>query len=821
MNRRQRNGATLAVIAGAAVFLIIVGLALYFMAQLMGGGRELRHATNSGALNVAKQALLTPHVRIPDGDDDIKDMKEILLGYIPRGEDKVDLLHFNQMVGAALLVAMNAEADGNPKALANARKFIDLVEGRGTSIGNSLKQSMEDGDSWARDCFLNTAGGNSLRMLTASENIRWQNRDWKVAYLGQGTPTNLSVNFLKQDNSSNLPFTNVTSFNVPTDSGGTLMPDGLTSADLPSNPAEPLAKRDEAGDIVLLGYSPFNFPNVRRSIYAVPLDRNPHLVKLSDFAEPGNTTRPPGFGTVLLPPNSYQTGAMARDEKTSKRDVHILSAAMSGTSRRAEDVSLPYGYIVIDNSSTLHYHGIAPNTNNVFARELGPGIDVDPTSRYFDNAEAQDPPRQGQIRTWHKTPREGPNGVRTTGNYPEWDLIFDRFGNPATSAQQVDRSVPYYPDPQDSPAIKCLHSNSDSNSPGKISQCVELADRSSGDNRAGLSPFDWAYHRNEDQTYGSSGTIDSDNLTAAEQTACRTIETWEKATKEQIRPPFTTDFNFASTGLRLYPEGHNPIQGRSAPWAKPNRGFNQHIPPDAAGYSSDETCKITTAGTVVQLIDQTMGYPVSRDTYPQAMSPQSLAVERIIKQRMHEILPASDAAINAEYRETVGKTPIELGHKMYVYLDPAQGFKHFKVGFEGPTQSGGAPPWLSKGKLAIRERNGSLAAAEISGDGARLSNMDGTTTRVAARHYGIAQTIADPNFQWGIHNTPFLTQDGVPVITDPGVDAANPAITTNGNGKIIAYDSVYVTPNSGVYGNLLNIKFVQRTSGESGFSDRD
>jgi ABC-type spermidine/putrescine transport system permease subunit I len=62
MKLRRNSGATLAFVAGSIIFIVIVALAFYFLSQLLGGGRELQAATNSGSLNVAKQSILTPKV---------------------------------------------------------------------------------------------------------------------------------------------------------------------------------------------------------------------------------------------------------------------------------------------------------------------------------------------------------------------------------------------------------------------------------------------------------------------------------------------------------------------------------------------------------------------------------------------------------------------------------------------------------------------------------------------------------------------------------------------------------------------------------------
>jgi hypothetical protein len=795
MNLRRTSGATMAIIAGSIIFIVIVALAFYFLSQLLGGGRELQHATNSGTLNVAKQALVNPkNLPLPAGSDETRDMKEIILGVAQNAEDKVDLLHFNRMVGAAMLVAMNAEADGAGTSVSNAQKFIDLVEGKNgggggqPSIGQTLKNALSDGPSWAKNFFNDTAMGNSIRMLTDKNQISWQAQDFKVGYLAAGAPSNVNLNFFKSDNVNNLPFNNIDALRE------SITPNALTQAELPGGASK---KDNNSGDTLLLGYSPLNFTRVARNLYAVPLDTSPHLVSQGEFSTPQTTTTPPGsLQNVIVPPNAFVNGAIGRDSKKAHRDVHMLAAAMAGTNQRSFDISMPFGYIVLDNSKTDKFNGLGVNVNNVFAKELGEGIDVDPGSKYFDNA---DPP---QVKEWQKTKRDPvPDGNGTRPFNPEsdgppYDKIFDNKGEPVQSGQQAADNIAYQPSGPN--AIKCTHSNTDSSSPAAQTPCVSLAEPTSGNNPAGMSPFDWAYHKNDGQTYGDSGMRTYENLTASELTCAKVIDTWERATKNTISQPYQANFAFGLTGIRLYPENHNPIQGNSAPWARSNKGFNQHIPPDAESYSALNECQVTTPGTLAQLVDQTMGYTPDRTNAaaPNALSSQSQAIEKIIKQRMHEILPTTAEKINEEYNNTVKKQKLDLGSAYYVYLDPGQGYKHFKVSTE-------RPPWLNK--------TATLASHAFA--------PDGTASKVAKAVYGVAMTMSDPNFQWGIHDTPFLRVDGERVVPSPGQESTQ---GNNGNGKIKAHDEVFVQPNSGAFGNLLNITFQERTSGDGvTFTDRN
>lgn len=786
--KRRNSGATLAFVAGSIIFIVIVALAFYFLSQLLGGGRELQAATNSGTLNVAKQSSIHPEVSVPNGNQTTADMKEILLGVLPT--DKVNLLSFNRMVGAAMLVAMNAEADGNNDALVNARTFIDLVEGQNgggggaPSAGQALRDALANGQGWAKKYFEDTAMGNSLRMLSGDNNIAWQAGDFQVGYYNANQPTNLTLNNFKTDNgTNNLPFTNIAAL------GESLTASALQRADLPTDTSgNPATKKDTGtGDTVLLGYRGLNFGSVNRKLFAVPLDQQPHLVSLSDFGQGTATQQPGAASAIIVPPNAFMNGAVGKDKRKTNKDVHMLAAAMAGTNQKPFELGLPYGYIVLDNHLSDKWQGLIPNGDTVFVQELGsPGITVDNSSGYFERG------NENQIEQWHQTPRdvnEQGQPFNPENDGPAWDKIFTNSGDAPASATEVSNKIPYQ-----GSTVTCTHSNSDATSPAANSKCVD-GTNPSGPN--GICPFDKAFHPNRPPA-NSSNPLD---LTAAEQTGCKVIDLWQKATAGQ--PYSWNEPVSAWTGIGLWPSGHNPIKGQSVPWSSPSHPADFHQNSWGAGYSDPNVpCKVTKPGNFAQLIDQTVG---ATPDYGggQPMTAQSLAVAKIIKQRMHEILPASEGQIDSEFN-AVAMKPIPLGTALFIYLDPASNFKKF-ISDTNP------PPWLNKGNLMSHTFRSPTAPGS---DG-----IDGKDVLIKNQEYGIAMTVADAKHQFGIHDTPFIHVNGEMVTI-----GADPKNDPNGNGSVKATDRVYVNANTGSFGNLLNITFQQRTeangSGPS-FTDRD
>jgi hypothetical protein len=53
---RRRKGATLGLVASCVLVIIVLGMGVFFLAKLFGGGREVANATDAGTLSIAKNA---------------------------------------------------------------------------------------------------------------------------------------------------------------------------------------------------------------------------------------------------------------------------------------------------------------------------------------------------------------------------------------------------------------------------------------------------------------------------------------------------------------------------------------------------------------------------------------------------------------------------------------------------------------------------------------------------------------------------------------------------------------------------------------------
>src|SRR6185437_11811475 len=102
---RSTTGATLALTVAATVFLIAISIALFLLAQLLGGFRELRSATDSGSLNVGKNAI---GVGVPLTGLSLVAKENFQAFPDAQAGNLIDLRTYNGITGQALLVSLNA-----------------------------------------------------------------------------------------------------------------------------------------------------------------------------------------------------------------------------------------------------------------------------------------------------------------------------------------------------------------------------------------------------------------------------------------------------------------------------------------------------------------------------------------------------------------------------------------------------------------------------------------------------------------------------------------------------------------------------------------
>lgn len=780
MKTRAKQGSTLSLIVACTLVIALLGIGFIILTMIFGGHREVQHATDSGSLNVAKRAILAPAVNPSALQSDIGlAMAGALTS--PQGSginmgNGVNLLNFNRMVAQAMLVGLNADAEGAASGIQNARAAFDFIEGSSQSIGAQLKTLLSDNSAgnWANQDY-DEVEGNVLRMLGAQGAPAYQAADFQVGYLNQRSTdfkgTNIDMSSYDSSNSSYnqnlLPIKDYTNASYPR-----------------SNfPSSAFVKAPSGGSVsYMAGYTPIQIGSGSSGVnfYGVPTNpgSQPHLESVTTFAA---QTDQPGGTNVYLPPNSFRIGAQASVTATTdgtNHQAHTVSVSMVGTPQTPFQMQIPNGYIVIDNSATQSFSGAAPNTDNVAADELGTGILVDKTTGYFSYGsgppDSKGNPTANLIDQWQAYDHD-PDNFAPSPNDPPYQGIYDKNGSALTNATQAAQ-IPYVPNPSQNnpPSILCTDNNS--SAPGGDSACIQHASAPSGQ----LSPFDKAYHPNSLANGG--GGISTNQATASELSQCKVIDLYGP-TPRGGGPAESYNFSFGPTGIRKYPNGLPNDQNQYA-WLGPNgNGFG--MAPDApySGQmyrsSSSNSCQVTVDGTIQDYFEQT--------------KPGSYGAARaFLVQRMLEIQPNGQESVNgansnlvtswsAGQQETdeILKTKISLGNMYYIYM--------------------------KNGKLTID----TTGPGYIGGQSAGARLPDGNKHEVSIT-YSILQGVANPYYAYGIHDRLFTTW-------------GNNAEGNDMTGDITATDTAYFQPASGAYGLLGVVKFTE-TSGVNAslaFNNRD
>jgi hypothetical protein len=327
------------VIACIAV-LILVGLGFFFLTQIIGGGRELQHAVDSGALSIAKAYLRNPALTLADMDRVQQENFSLLLDDTRKGGPAMDLLTYNRAVGQAVLVAANAEFDGGGaggRAAANARTLLNEVQGSSSSsLANKLHSKLSDPANMAAP-FEEVTSDTALRMFGGGHAAAFKPASPATAFMARGKASNVFI----QDNSilgSSLPRTSLVSA-VP--------PPGVT---VPST---------QQGRF-LPGYLPLSLGRGISPV-AVPLRpfEAPHLVSFKDAFSTAPSI--PGFV-----PNAFQAAGTSLEIKSGK-NVDTFASAVVGSLDQSFPAAIPCGYIKFTNLPGAGATVTVPNGLDVFA----------------------------------------------------------------------------------------------------------------------------------------------------------------------------------------------------------------------------------------------------------------------------------------------------------------------------------------------------------------------------------------------------------------------------------------------------------------------
>lgn len=401
---RSKQGGTLALVVALILVLVIVGVGFIIWQFLIGGTNQIRNLTDSGVLNVAKQALNSPFVVVTDGRkidgvDVVNEFRDVL--DFTNGEYRLTLQNYNRLVGRAVFAQLNAQSTGNNTGPAspsdpsptgamardNARRLTNAVN----VLGQELARTLDNFDNLKGNFESVAQRGSANKLQKPGQEVRVNARnEHAVAYAARptGGVRNASNVFVEQSQ----------------------LPPGVPPNFFSANTTK--KKVDGVTRDFLVGYAPITTTASGSSVsfpttYAVPLrpGEQPHSLAIEDFQA---AIPPPVFnGITDVIANAFRGGSEATNAIVGTTPQQ-RSCAVVGLPRVFQ-VTQPGGVIIVDNEGisprqSLSGDRTAPGFIDTFMEPNGFEIfDVNmvapckflsgaTTRRYYAPASKLDPP---------------------------------------------------------------------------------------------------------------------------------------------------------------------------------------------------------------------------------------------------------------------------------------------------------------------------------------------------------------------------------------------------------------------------------------------
>lgn len=385
---RSGQGGTLALTAACAIVITILGLIFVFLSGLLGGSRELENATDAGALNLAKQAAISPAIQLNSG------IEQNNFAGLAGPNGAINLLNFNRLVGQTLIVAANAQAENTTLAHQNTQQLVAALQAPTSSIAQRLLSAFNNGPAPSEvGAFNGVAFANSLRMLNGSQfkqdPVHPFHDQYMVSYMDAGQASNV--------------FLDPTILPVP--------------ANLPANALSSI--KSPSGQCYISGYTDITFAGMPAIAGAtMHPQQQPYLVRQSDFA----TSAVSNVSAGAVPPNAFMTAAQA--SAGGGNGLENLSSSTVGALNSIYPACIPNGYIVVSNPAgdQMPSNMPLPSNESIFNNQLFTGIFVSNTGCFSTD--------ESQIQAW----ADYNNGGRT-GQAPATDGLFNVLGLPVSGEQ--------------------------------------------------------------------------------------------------------------------------------------------------------------------------------------------------------------------------------------------------------------------------------------------------------------------------------------------------------------------------------------------------
>ncbi|CAN5950789.1 unnamed protein product [Sphagnum jensenii] len=183
---RRNHGAVLGMVAMLALVLVIIGAFLYYVSMVLGGSKESSNATDSGALNVGKQALTLTVGPTTSDENQFLDVAD--------SNGQFGLKNIDRVWAKALLASINATAMNNETSAPQATQNAQLLQTAAADISARLSQKLNEASN-LYGFFTDYSQSNSVRMLGTKTYVdAAEDALWKTSLMDRGYESNVSAN---------------------------------------------------------------------------------------------------------------------------------------------------------------------------------------------------------------------------------------------------------------------------------------------------------------------------------------------------------------------------------------------------------------------------------------------------------------------------------------------------------------------------------------------------------------------------------------------------------------------------------------------------
>ncbi len=300
---RNQDGASIFLIAGAAILLCALIYLGFQYCMVLGGAREVRNGVDAAVLNLSKQVCAVK-VNPSPGFEDVADTS-----------GAISMANINRVWGKAYLInanvdEMKTEGTVSGEAIASGEMAYQLAQQTNDNLRDSVtcKSTLDN-------LFSNLANKRGAAMLGAGKIDREQRSSYPIALVDRGAESNLSFN-----------------------------PAALPKA---ANPSGVQVGKSS----YMQGYTPFTANSKTFCFTPFRLGETPHLISDSIFTSARADAHPiNGFDMPI--PNAFQGSGTAFGTTTS------LAAAASASVNPMQQytMAIPHSYIRINFSSISYWY---------------------------------------------------------------------------------------------------------------------------------------------------------------------------------------------------------------------------------------------------------------------------------------------------------------------------------------------------------------------------------------------------------------------------------------------------------------------------------